>query len=338
MIHTPLEIEKLFKLNYSQQGDILQTTKLQFDFHVNNQLYLIQTSISKYILKINESLDDFYGISNSYRKLETISKVGSLLAKNGCNVETTVKSDKGEYVTRFEENSIRVFNFIDGRSFSEENSQDLIRLIKFSYKLHNYPVVSLQSISNVESDLVAPYPLEEIILEREFIKDRLKQHQQNIYYDILYHFDEISKDAFKLLKWKQKNNNSLTHMDLHPRNSIIRTEEFYAIDLDFLRIGNPYICLGLSLTRTSFFKKSKKHTDLIEKNLTIFDINYPNGDSKEFKKNILFGALYIEIEKIFRNLYRYFDTGKYENYAEDVGKFHYRYYTMIKNLIEKIGS
>ncbi|AOP33669.1 hypothetical protein A0128_07335 [Leptospira tipperaryensis] len=339
MILDITDILTLLKKEYSHLGNILSLTPLQFSFHVNNQLFLVETEKDKYILKFNEALNDFYGIENASLKLETIGRCTKVLKENGLPVEETVASIEGNYVSRLYGGSIRLFRFIEGREYSIEGDADLRKLISFSKKLHTFPIRKLEiEIPNVGLHLSAPYPLEKTIDNFEFIQKKLKEEVGESWHVVSENFRNVLVEAENLIQWNQDKNHHLAHVDLHPRNVIVGFESgLSVIDLDYLRIGNPFVCLGLTFTRTTFFGKKERRGEDLEDKLSFFESVYESGPDSEFVKNLLYGALYIETEKIFRNLYRYYKTGMYRNFAEDVSKFHFQIFEIVRSIIKKRG-
>ncbi len=333
------EITELLNQKYKVIGNVSSVQALTFSFHVNNQLFLIEAGNKKYILKYNEALNDFYGIENAVSKLEAIGKSTYILKRNGLNVEETVPGDNGNFVNELCGGSVRLFHFIEGREYSSDNKDDLEKLILFSKKLHSFSVSQLESeIQGVKSYLSAPYSLEETIKEYKFILTKLNSEVGDQWRIVSDNFDSVLNRADKLIEWNRDKVGYVTHVDLHPRNIIIdSSSNISAIDLDYLRIGNPFVCLGLTFTRTTFFGKPARLASDLEENLDFFSSVYAQSSDSKFIENLLYGALYIETEKIFRNLYRYYKTGKYRNFAEDVAKFHYQIFEIVDSIIKKRG-
>lgn len=334
------DIIPLLNSEYGHLGNIISVQPLQFSFHVNNQLFLVETEEKKYILKFNQALNDFYGIEDATVKLEAIGRSTGILHKNGLNVEETVPSTNGNYVSLFKEGSLRLFRFIEGREYSvTEDRADLKRLISFSKQLHSFPVSKLESeISNIRIYLTAPYSLEETHKKKEFIQKKLEEESGEQWRGIKENFDSVFDEVERLILWNESQDKRITHVDLHPRNVIIGFDSVLsAIDLDYLRVGNPFVCLGLTFTRTSFFGKSERLAKDLENSLDFFESVYGAESKSDFAKNLLYGALYIEAEKIFRNLYRYYKTGMYRNFAEDVSKFHYQIFDIVRTIIKNRG-
>lgn len=324
---------------YDLGSNDFQISQMVFDFVVNNKIYLIKTESEKFILKYNESLNDFYGISDSVEKLETISKVTNLLVESQFPVENIVSNKSGNFVIPYLEGSIRIFRFIEGRQYSRNERSDKVSLIHFSKRLHTFPIdILINKMPNVYSHLVAPYALESVIDKFDYILDNLIYSSEEKWISFASNFEKVSKSLDYYVKWNNQFEKSLIHCDLHPRNVIFgENNGIHVIDLDYLRLGNPYVCLGFSLTRTSFFEENVKNEESILENLEVFENVYSRRESNGFAKDLLNGAIYIEIEKIFRNLYRYFVTGKYKKFAEDVLVVHYNYFTMLENLKLRLG-
>ncbi|PJZ58129.1 aminoglycoside phosphotransferase family protein [Leptospira barantonii] len=330
----------LLSREYGHLGNIISVEPLQFSFHVNNQLFLIRTEDRKYILKFNQALNDFYGIEDATVKLEAIGRSTGVLRKSGMNVEETIPSINGNYVSLLNQGSLRLFHFIEGREYSvTEDKADLERLISFSKLLHSFPVSKLESeIPNIRIYLTAPYSLEETHKNKRFIQEKLEEEKGEQWRDVQENFETVFEEVERLILWNESHEKRITHVDLHPRNVIIGFDSVLsAIDLDYLRIGNPFVCLGLTFTRTTFFGKSERLAKDLENNLGFFESIYGADSKPDFAKNLLYGALYIEAEKIFRNLYRYYKTGMYRNFAEDVSKFHYQIFDIVRSIIKSKG-
>lgn len=333
------DIVGLLQRDYRNIGDVISVTPLQFSFHVNNQLFLIQANEQKYVLKFNEALNDFYGVENATSKLEAIAKAGKILKENGLDVEETVPADTGRYVSKFKEGSIRLFRFIEGREYSSENREDLKKLIGFSKKLHSFPVAEIElKIADIRSYLTAPYSLEEVVTHHPFIYEKLLTEKGEVWAVVQKNFRTVIDEVERLTFWNRSKAEQMMHVDLHPRNVIIgKNSDISAIDLDYLRIGNPFVCLGLTFTRTVFFGKSERRAEDLEESLDFFESVYEPGSTPDFAKDLLYGAFYIEAEKIFRNLFRYYKTGMYRRFAEDVSKFHYQIFDLVRTIIRRRG-
>ena len=113
-------------------------------------------------------------------------------------------------------------------------------------------------------------------------------------------------------------------MDFHPRNVLWgKDNSALMIDMDYLRVGNPFVCLGLTLTRTLLSLKKEISTQNIHEIITeIYETYSPRIDLKEFNSNLIKGSIFCEVEKILRNLYRYYKTGEYRKFADDVVTLH----------------
>lgn len=332
------DIVELLNRKYKTIGEVLSVKPLQFSFHVNNQLFLVEAGGKRYISKFNEALNDFYGIENAISKLEVIGKSTQVLKQNGLNVEETIPDDNGNFVNELNGGSIRLFHFIEGKEYSSEDKTDLIKIINFSKKLHSFPITKLESeIPNIKLHLSAPYSLEETVKEYDFISSKLESEIGTHWNSIKENFGRVHNEAKQLILWSKDKTNYVTHVDLHPRNVIVGSSDVSVIDLDYLRIGNPYVCLGLTFTRTGFFGKPERIGSDLKANISLFESTYCDSHNPDFIKDLLFGALYIEAEKIFRNLYRFYKTGKYRNFAEDVAKFHYQIFEIVGSIIRKKG-
>ena len=113
-------------------------------------------------------------------------------------------------------------------------------------------------------------------------------------------------------------------MDFHPRNVLWgKDNSALMIDMDYLRVGNPFVCLGLTLTRTLLYLKKEVSLDnILELRIRIYEIYCPQMNMKEFTNNLIKGCIFCEVEKILRNLYRYYKTGEYRKFAEDAVNVH----------------
>lgn len=340
-----VDLQNLYEIvnrKYKNIGKVIDITPLNFSFTVNNELFFIKTNKINYILKYNEALNDFYGISNSLEKLEHISLVSKIVKDYGLAIEEVIESTDGNYASEFMKGSIRIFKFIKGREYSIHNHDDCIKMIHFSKDIHNFPLEILnKKTDNYKDYLKAPYPLEESVAHSDYIKFNLKKEALEVedWNQIFLEFDLLLSQAQNFISWNKSRINSLVHADFHPRNVIIdESEVLHTIDLDYLRIGNPYVCLGLTFTRTAFFGKKVKDKIDLENLFYLFFENYePNSNISEFKKNLLLGASYIEVEKIFRNLLRFYRTGKYKKFSDDVLTMHYPIHKILNQIIEHDG-
>ena len=57
---------------------------------------------------------------------------------------------------------------------------------------------------------------------------------------------------------------------------------------------------------------------------------------KEFCSNLIKGSIFCEVEKILRNLYRYYKTGQYRKFAEDVVTLHLPLFLKLLKIEEEI--
>ena len=198
--------------------------------------------------------------------------------------------------------------------------------INLSKRLHSYPLEELKSsFPKLTSLLVAPYGVNETLKQFNFLQENLsKEIDIDIYMSLKSNLSLVFEEGLSLSSWDLKIKPVLTHMDFHPRNVLWgKNNTALMIDMDYLRVGNPFVCLGLTLTRTLIYLKKEISSHNLIELITEIHKNYcPKMDIKEFTFNVIKGSIFCEVEKILRNLYRYYKTGEYKKFADDVVKLH----------------
>ena len=332
------DLQKIVSENYKEFESVLSIEPLTFKFRVNNLLYLALAGKKKYILKRIKILNDFYGISDAAEKLEMISAVSDFLAKNDFPIEKVIVNKSGHFMLAFKQDTIRAFEYYESREFNSSDMQDTEAVFKLSKQLHSFPIEQLlKELPDSQQYLKAPYPLDETFKKAEWISEKLNLERGEQWESLQSQFSKVIEAVPALLKWEKSHLYTLTHLDLHPRNVIFREDNRpLMIDMDYMRLGNPYVCLGFSLTRLSFLQQPIRTLERLKTFLKILTKVYlPVGeDAESFEKEVLKGALYIETEKIFRNLYRNYHTQNYRNFAEDVPAMHFPIYQLVNEYFQ----
>jgi hypothetical protein len=311
---------------------------MSFDFKVNNSLYLYKTSLGDFFVKEMHVASDFYGMANAKNRLELVSGVTAYLRSLGMPLELVNSSASGKFLVPFGRNVLRVFNFFVSEELNPAEPEQFRQMVLLSKKLHESPIEKLViSFPNMTSLLVAPYGLDETLKQFHYLRENLT-HDTHAFQALRSNLRVVFDKGLTLCSWNSKIKPVLTHMDFHPRN-VLWGENGAAlmIDMDYLRVGNPFVCLGLTLTRTLLFLKreisSENFSELANEMHSIY---CPQADRKEFTSNLISGAILCEVEKILRNLYRFYRTQEYRGFADDVVTLHYPLFLKLLKVEEDI--
>tara|TARA_B100000886_G_C20426782_1_gene494532 strand:- start:3979 stop:5001 length:1023 start_codon:yes stop_codon:yes gene_type:complete len=319
-----LKLKTVLAKEFPDLGNFIDINPMRFDFNVNNSLYLYKTDLGKYIVKEMYLARDFYGIPNPKDRLELISKVSSHLKNSGINLESIKSSASGKFLVTFENNFLRVFDFFESEGLNPAEPEQFRQMILLSKKLHELPLEEFISyFPNLISLLVAPYGLDKTLEQFDCLKENLLKETDSFSL-IKSNLSLVFEKGLSLSQWNLNVQPVLTHMDFHPRNVLWgKDNSALMIDMDYLRVGNPFVCLGLTLTRTLLYLKKEISTQNIHETITeMYETYCPRIDIREFNTNLIKGSIFCEVEKILRNLYRYYKTGEYRKFADDVATLH----------------
>lgn len=333
-----LDLRSVLSEEFPNLGNFIQLNQMHFNFNVNNSLYFYQTNLGKFIVKEMNVACDFYGSSLARERLELISKVTDSLRSSGMPLESIKSSIKGEFLVNFEKNVLRVYDFFESECLNPADPEQFKQMIFLSKQLHESPLEKLISIfPELTSLLVAPYGFDQTLKQFNYINDNLSK-ETDIFLGLKSNLSLIFEKALSLSQWNSNINPVLTHMDFHPRNVLwVKNDYALMIDMDYLRIGNPFVCLGLTLTRTLLYlKKEVSLINVLKLRTKIYEIYCPKMDIQEFTYNMIKGSIYCEVEKILRNLYRYYKTGEYRKFAEDAATLHLPLFLGLLEIEDKI--
>ena len=319
-----LDLKLVLSEEFPDLGTFVELNPMVFDFNVTNSLYLYQTNLGKFIVKEMSVACDFYGTPLARDRLELVSEVTERLRKSGMPIESIKSSVGGKFLVTSEKNVLRAFDFFESEGLNPAEPEQFRQMVFLSKKLHESPLEELvSSFPNLTSLLVAPYGVDETLEQFNYLQESLSKENDG-FVVLKSNLSLVFEKGLSLSRWNLKIEPVLTHMDFHPRNVLWgKDNSALMIDMDYLRVGNPFVCLGLTLTRTLIFLKKEISTQNILELRTVMYENYcPQMDMKEFTSNLIRGSILCEVEKILRNLYRYYKTGEYRKFAEDVVTLH----------------
>ena len=319
-----LDLKSVLSKEFPDLGTCTELNPMTFDFNVNNSLYLYQTNLGKFIVKEMYVASDFYGTKNACNRIELISEVTKRLRNAGMPLESIKSSVSGKTLVTFKKNVIRVFDFFESEGLNPAEPEQFRQMVFLSKRLHESPLEEFISIfPNLTSLLIAPYGVDVTLNQFNYHKEKLSK-ENDAFLILKSNLSLVFKKGLSLSTWSLKIKPVLTHMDFHPRNVLWgKDKSALMIDMDYLRVGNPFVCLGLTLTRTLLYQKkeiSSKH--ILELRTQMYENYSPQMDINEFTSNLIRGSIFCEVEKILRNLYRYYKTGEYRKFAEDVVTLH----------------
>ena len=336
-----IEIKKKLEKYYPNIKSISSIKKLNLDFTTLSEVYKVYCNDKKFILKINHNSKEFYGDNHVEKRFETIGHISSLMHAKRFPVEKIIKNKNGKYVTVNKDRLLRLFVFIESNKINDiDIDKNFYEMIKLSNRLHNFPLKLIEDNNiNIQKELSVPYPLDCYNKYIDLIHRNLELEKGRKWDEFKLYFLNIDDEIQLVTNWKKDNKQrNLTHMDLRLENVLFsKKNKATLIDLDMMRFENPYICLGFTFSRTFFNHKSFKSLSDIE----IFLDNLINlyslkdKNKKLMKRNILFGAKYIEIEKIIRNTYRYYKTKLFRKFTDDILIIHFPIVKIIDNLINR---
>jgi hypothetical protein len=340
---TPVEsVFQIFREYYGKLGTIREIQRMQFNFPVNNLLFNISADSGRYILKRMLLADDFYGTENALERLELVSQVTDQLNTAGLPVEKIIANDSGRFVTPVGGDIIRVYAFIDGHPMDSRQPVQVESFLRSVKQLHDYRVQDLKISGTALTDiLTAPYPLTRTVLAWRQIQEFYQTENHGAWKETWKELDTAAEAAKELLIWNEGMTKGLTHMDYHPRNVIFPGEkDAIMLDFDYLRVENFWPCLGLSLTRLIRHKGIELNSESLNYFAEVFYAGYSSAlrDRSSFRKNLILGAAFAEVEKIFRNLYRVMVTGKYKKFADDVITLHFPIFRHLMLMIRSDSS
>lgn len=314
-------LHNLLESNYSQLGNISSIEKLSFDFPVANEIYSFTTPSGKYIVKIMVAPDSFFGNSGSLKRLETVSKAINKLNSLGLPVENIQQSNFGTFVLQDGKSLLRVYDYIQGEKYSSDKLDLCCRSLS---KLHSQdPEAIGKELLDELSVYQVALPLTETFPNIEYIKEELlkRRDEHPAFGEVLKHFDMIKASAENSLSYKDTSSYGkiLIHSDFHPRNVIINDNLATLIDLDYLIYDKPFKCIGFSVLRFASFGE-KLNTENLKNSLNKFLSFYDDRDN--LRNDVINAMNYMETEKIFRIIYRYFKTGTYAHFLNNIIPVH----------------
>ena len=331
-------LKRLLIKKFPNLGNGIKLSRMLFDFKVNNLLYLYETNLGKFVIKKIYLANDFYGTERSNERLELICKLTEALREYGMQIESIKPTVNGTFLATIGKNFVRAFDYFENQGFNPADYKQFQQMIYLSKKLHDSPIEQLVNrFPEMPSLLIAPYGLSETLEQFQFLDENLSK-ESNEFLVVRKYLKDIFEKGLSLSDWSSKIEPVLTHMDFHPRNILWSKTKFaLMIDMDYVRVGNPFSCLGLTLTRTLLYlNKEITIENILEQSSNIYLHYQPKINQTDFIANLIKGAMLCEIEKILRNLFRYYKTRKYRKYADDVTSLHFPLFLKLLKIEESL--
>ena len=251
------------------------------------------------------------------------------LNNNKFQVENILRNNKGNFITTYKEKSLRLFEYINGRSFNNSES-DIFIAANSMYKIHKnsskfIEPKLLKKISNFKT----PYSLHETSKNIKNIVEYTKQCIKKKYFinSLEYFLENISyiERGINISKDCLINQDcSLTHLDFHQENIIYTNDnQGVIIDFDNAQIGPIEKCSAFSIMRFANYKDSKKlDINSIYRVANIWVESYGFANKNLQIKSYLKWMIFIETEKVLRIIQRYKATKKFSNFITNLEKLH----------------